>query len=100
MPKYKETCCVNTSKNYGITRPKLQHSCSRAFVLKPLLPLIQSSEQSPTIPAKPLEILAEEAIRTVRADGGEEESETDTEHEDSHQGAQLCRGAVSCRRRV
>ena len=33
-----------------------------------------------------LEILAEEAIRTIRADGGEEEeSSTGTEHEDSHQ---------------
>ena len=43
---------------------------------EPLPLLILSSEQSPTIPTKPLEIFSEEAIRTILADGGEEESET------------------------
>ena len=50
-----------------ITRPKLQQPHSRVCVLKPLPPLIQLSEQSPTIPAKLLEILEEETIITFRA---------------------------------
>ena len=54
----------------GINRPKLQQPHSRVCVLKPLPPLIQSSEQSPTIPAKPSEILAEEAIRTPGQSSG------------------------------
>ena len=48
----------------------------------------------------PLEILAEEVIRTIRADGGEEESETDEEHEDSLEGTAQRPGVVSCRRRA
>ena len=36
-------------------------------------------------PTKPLEILAEEAIRTIRAVGREEECEAVSEREDSHQ---------------
>ena len=52
---------------------------------------------SPETATKPLEILVEEAITTVRADGGEEEFETDTEHEDGHRDATPRRGAVpSC----
>ena len=78
----------------GILRPKLQQP---VCIQKP--PPIQSSEQCPTIPAKPLEILAEEAIRTIRADGGKEETEMDTEHEDSHPVAAPRPGAMSCRRR-
>ena len=49
------------------------------------------------VPTKPLEIQAEEAIRTISADGGEEESARVTEHEDSHQDVAPRRGAVSCR---
>ena len=90
---------TNVSVLAGITRPKLQQHHSRVCVLMPWPLLIQSSEQCPTIPAKPLEILAEEAIRTFRADGREEESEADTAHEDSHQDVAPRRGAVSCRRR-
>ena len=88
-------CLPNIPIPAGIPRPKLQQPLSRVCVLKPLPPLILSTEQGPTIPAKPLEILAEEAIRTIRADGGEEQSETDTEHEDSHQGAAPRSGVVS-----
>ena len=68
--------------------------------LHSLRPLIQSSEQSRTIQTKLLEILTEETIRTLRADVGEEASETVTEHEDSHHGAAPRHGAVSSRRRV
>ena len=84
----------------GITRPKVQQPCSRECVQKPLPPLIQSGLQNPMVPTKPLEILVEEATRIVRSDGGEEEPETVTEHEDSHQDAAPRRGAVSVRRRA
>ena len=63
-----------------------------------------ASASDPVGPAEPdgpneaLEILAEGAIRTNRAKGGEEESERATEHEDSHQDAAPRRGTVSCRR--
>ena len=56
--------------------------------------------QNLMVPTKPLKILAEEAIRTVRADRGEEESETVTEHKDGHQDAAPRLGAVSFRRRA
>ena len=51
---------VSSAKRFnscGNIRPKLQQPRSRACVLKPLLLLIQSSELSPTIPTKLLEIL-------------------------------------------
>ena len=84
----------------GITRSMLQQLYFRAVVLKPLPLTIQSSQQNTMIPPKPLEILSEEAIRTVHADGREEESEAVTEHEDSHQDVAPRRGAMSCRRRA
>ena len=68
----------------GFTRLKLQQSCCPACVPKPLPPLTQSSLQNPMVPTTSSEILAEEATRTIHADGGEDESETVTEHEDSH----------------
>ena len=74
----------------GITRPKLQQPCSRPCVPKPLPP------QNPLVSTTPVEILAEGAIRTIHADGGEEESETVTEHEDSDQDVAPRPGAVSC----
>ena len=86
----------------GITRPRptLPQPYSRAFVLKPLPPTIQSSQQNPMVPTKLLEILAEEAIRTIHADGREEESEAVTEHEDSLRDGAPRRGAMSRRRRA
>ena len=67
----------------GVTCQKLGQPHSRVCVLNPLPLLIQSSRPL-TVAAKPLEILAAEAIRTIRADGRKEESGTETEHEDSH----------------
>ena len=60
----------------GIARPKLQQPYSRACVLKPPPLLIQSTLQNPMVSSKLWEILEEESRTTVRADGGEEESET------------------------
>ena len=42
----------------------------------------------------------EKPSETIRSDGGEEEYETDSENEDSHQGAAPRPAVVSCRRRV
>ena len=91
---------TNVAVPARITSPKLQQPYSRAFVRKPLPPLLQSRLQNLTVPRKPLEILAGETIRTVQADGGEEESETVTEHEDRHQDVASRRGTMSCRRRA
>ena len=52
------------------------------------------------VPTKPLEIVVKEAIRTIRADGREEESDAVTACENSHQDVASRRGALSCRRRA
>ena len=89
---------TNVPVSAGITRPKLQQPYSRALVLKPFPPTILSSQQNPMVSTELLEILAEEAIRTIRGDGRVEEFEAVTKHEDSHQDVAR-RGAMSCRRR-
>ena len=72
-----QTSSAKRPNSWGIFRPKLQQTHSRVCVLNPLPPLIQSSEQSPTI-SKPLEILAEAKM------------------ENSHQGTAQRPGVVSC----
>ena len=42
------------------------------------------SQQNPMVSTRLVEILAEEATRTIHTDGREEQSEAVTEHEDSH----------------
>ena len=66
-----------------ITRPKLQQLYYLVFVLK--LFHLRSD-------------LADEGIRTILADGGEEESEAVTEHEYRHQDVVPRGGAMFCRR--
>ena len=60
-------CCASSDDSGTFLRPPptLQQRYYRACVPGPLPPLIQSSLQNSMVPAKPLEILAEEAIRTV-----------------------------------
>ena len=77
----------------GITRQKFQQPYHRTPVLKPIPSTILSTQQSPMVSTKPLEILAAEAIRIVYADGKEEESEAVTEHEGSHQDVAPRQGA-------
>ena len=83
----------------GITRHKFQQPYYRAPVLKPIPAKILSSQQNPLVSTKPAEILAEEAIRTVHAEGREEESEAVTEHGKSRQVVAPRPGDMSCRRR-
>ena len=60
-------CCASSDDSGTLLQPPptLQQRYYRACVPGPLPPLIQSSLQNSMAPAKPLEILAEEAIRTV-----------------------------------
>ena len=80
----------------GITRQMFQHSYSRALVLRPVPATILSRQQFSLVSPDSLEILTEEAIRTVHADGKEEESHAVTEHEGSHQVVAPRPGAMSC----
>ena len=78
----------------GINLPTLQQPYDRACVPGPLPPLIQSSLQNSMVPAKPLEILAEEDTRTVQRRWTR--GEVRNGHRSRGQDVAPRRGAVSC----